>query len=202
MTIETKNVVLGVVAGAAAVVSGAAAASAADAGAVDDWSGLYVGGSVGYISGDTPAGNDADGSYDVTSGVIGLFGGYNHQFDNFVIGGEINWFGPYTAQNGDDIAYTVTSTMDARLRLGVDMGGVLFYGFGGITVANLNSQYYSRDYALFGSNFGLGAEMKVLEDLSIGLEGAMRNVQQYDNSGWDYTEGETYSVTLRASYHF
>ena len=121
MTIETKNVVLGVVAGAAAVVSGAAAASAADTAAVDDWSGFYVGGSVNYDSGETTY---WDRDYGDDSMGVGAFMGFNHQIDSIVLGAEVAYnkstLVDYTSYN-----YSIDSALDFKAKVGYDLNGFL-----------------------------------------------------------------------------
>jgi outer membrane immunogenic protein len=208
MTIETKNVVLGVVAGAAAVVSGAAAASAADAGAVDDWSGFYVGGSVGYLDGSTPW-QYGDSDYDMSGMNFGVHVGFNHQFDSLVVGVEAAYSSGATTSNDDGsyAGYGIGEVLDLKARAGIDMNGLLLYVTGGASSAKSNGYYNSTQYAVYGVNYGVGAEMKVTDSISIGAELLGRTLTgDYDYSdhseAFDDQNQSHWQGMLRASYYF
>ena len=92
---DKKDVAVAGLTAAVAAVAGAQAATAADVIApepnVHDWSGVYIGGGVGYIfGGDFPNHNSED--YDLEKDFIfGGFIGVNHQFteSGFVAGAEL-----------------------------------------------------------------------------------------------------------------
>ena len=72
-------------------------------------------------------------------------------------------------------------------------------GISGIETTSGSSNYH---YDQFGVNYGIGAEMKVTEQLSIGLEGLARTVGNvYGDNGEDSSTTH-YQGMLRASFHF
>lgn len=70
---------------------------------VNDWSGFYIGGHVGYgeanYEGCIECTDGSDildaGELDLSGVAGGIHGGFNHQFDSFVIGieGDLTWTG-------------------------------------------------------------------------------------------------------------
>lgn len=208
MTIETKNVVLGVVAGAAAVASGAAAASAADvAPMVDDWSGFYAGASVGYGFGESGV---WDTDYDISGGVVGgVHVGFNYQTGSgIILGVEAAYsIGSRQLDYDDDqnYDYSISPIFDLKARVGYALDSFMIYGFGGFSSMPFNHGY-NTEYQNYGFNLGLGAEMMVTDNISLGAEYIYRKTtDSYDydrpsyNAGTDTTLNE---FVLRASYHF
>lgn len=213
MTIETKNVVLGVVAGAAAVVSGAAAASAADAGAVDDWSGFYVGGSLGYtVAGETSYWDNNGGDpYEIDGGFVGgIHAGFNHQMDSgLVLGMEaaLSEGGRRAEPAGEDYDYNISPIFDVKARVGFAFDDILAYGFAGFSSMPQESSYsdYGGAYQNYGYNLGLGAEMMVTDNVSIGAEYIYRATTdhyEFDSSSYQDTATSLSEFVVRASYHF
>lgn len=50
-----------------------------------DWTGFYAGGQLGY------ADIDGTGAADGSGGTYGVHGGYNYDFGQFVLGGEVDY---------------------------------------------------------------------------------------------------------------
>jgi outer membrane immunogenic protein len=146
-----------------------------------DWSGVHVGVFAGgtYMEGhyDTTefcsvALPVACGGYDPEMSGIGLHGGflvgYNHQFDNAVIGVEADWaFGGEIGSNEEPAEMTYMdfdSIATLRARAGMAFDNTLIYATAG--VALIDSRFYSTD-APMGS--GLEVEdSKWLTGLAIG----------------------------------
>lgn len=126
--------------------------------AAHDWSGAYVGGSLGFGTGTVDwtgdfydAGTDAflfgtDGSFDISGWTVGVQAGANVQLDMFVLGveGDISWAN--IAGEGAEIdpqnapfASVPSSQLDwlgtLRGRAGVAVDQVLLYGTAGFAFA-------------------------------------------------------------------
>lgn len=133
----------------------------------DLWTGFYAGvhGGAGLVN--MPAGNDRDV-------LAGIQGGYNYQFGNFVVGGELE--GSYN--NGLQHRLTSTGALEqtwtgtAKARAGVAVDNFLLFGTVGVASARLNSQgaVTSPDRWATGLAFGGGVEMALTEHLSGKLE--------------------------------
>ncbi|MDB5542805.1 MAG: porin family protein [Devosia sp.] len=165
--------------------------------AAHDWSGVYVGASVGFGTGtvdwtgdffdditDAPGGS-LDGSFDVSGWTAGVQAGANVQFDMFVLGveGDINWAN--ITGEGENIGpgpdFTVPSaTIDwigsLRGRAGVAIDQVLLYGTAGFAFAGGEFGITNLDFAgddqtgdinATGWTAGFGAEVALDENLSI-----------------------------------
>ncbi|NIZ08257.1 outer membrane protein [Pseudooceanicola sp. HF7] len=148
-----------------------------------DWTGGYVGLNMGY--GDLSAGSaSSDGL------VYGIQGGYDHDFGNFVLGGELEYQGnDISSSNG----LSLDNTMRAKLRAGYDAGPALIYGVVGAVNADSN---VGSDT---GYTVGLGAEYMVTDTVSVGAEYLYDDISDFNDSGTDYT-GNT--VTARVNYRF
>jgi outer membrane immunogenic protein len=201
MTIETKNVVLGVVAGAAAVVSGAAAASAADAGAVDDWSGFYVGGSVGMLGGYAPF-LDGEGYELSNDATLGGFVGYNVDMGSWVLGAEVAYQGSTDFDYSTD--YQINKIADLKIRAGLKLSeNMLAYGFGGLSGGDATNYDASEDYSFWGANFGVGIDFMVIDRVTVGAEITGRYLEAYDwSADGNQSSGLTTQASLRAAFHF
>ncbi|WP_119391531.1 outer membrane protein [Taklimakanibacter lacteus] len=152
--------------------------------AVYDWSGPYIGGSIGYIQGNfdvdaTPFGgptweDEPDGIY------LGGLVGFNYQMDNLVLGleADIGWtdandktdlvgFEPLASD--DDIDYLAT----LRARIGWAMDNILIFATGGVgllgTDLQLNNEANPTDTENdhFGYVLGGGLEWGATENISV-----------------------------------
>ena len=118
-----------------------------------DWTGGYVGGSLGYGDWDLGATN-ADG------GNLGAFAGYDYDFGSYVLGGEVQYLG-----NDVDLGGTsLDGVTRVKARAGYDAGPALLYataGYGhGETAAGSSDGYvagFGMDYK-FDNGVAVGAE--------------------------------------------
>lgn len=161
-----KTLLLGsaaaVIAGTSAAVAGNPVEAPADPVIVEpvapvavsgDWTGGYVGGSIGYGNWDLGAANGDGGN-------LGAFAGYDYDFGSFVLGGEVQYLG-----NDVDIGGTsLDGVTRVKARAGYDAGPALLYGVAGYgnadTSAGSSDGYvagFGMDYAL-GNGVTLGAE--------------------------------------------
>lgn len=160
-----------------------------------DWSGFYVGGSVGFGMGTVDWTGEAflggvvvdedTGSFDIDGWTVGLQAGANAQFDMFVLGveGDIAWAnisgeGPPIDPGPD--ATVPSGSIDwigtLRGRAGIAVDQVLVYGTAGLAIAggeigltNLDGLGDDRtaDISATGWTAGFGAEVALDENLSI-----------------------------------
>ncbi|WP_439122510.1 outer membrane protein [Marivita sp.] len=148
-----------------------------------DWTGAYGGLSFGNLSA------DAD-SFEDSEGVYGVFGGYDYDFGQFVVGGELDY------QSGEDIqlgGIEVDDVLRAKVRGGYDLGRTLVYGTVGAAQLNTN---IGDDTGIVG---GLGVEYKVTEQFTVGGEYLAHRFDDFDDTGVD-VEADT--VSIRGSFRF
>lgn len=148
------------------------------------WTGIYVGGSVGYGWGDVSNTFDIDkGAPDKQSDspdsfLYGGFAGFNIQTGNFVFGGEVGLNGTdFDATTFDD---TVKNHIDRYFtavgRLGYAYGDWLFYGFGGAAWAKVktaelqDSGIHTDEASHMGWTAGAGIERAFSDRFSVRLE--------------------------------
>ncbi len=148
-----------------------------------DWSGPYVGLSFGNLN--TQTGNTWD-----NGGVYGIYGGYDYDFGNVVVGGELDF------QAGADYSIAgvkVDNISRLKGRLGYDAGRTLIYGTAG--VARIDSSLGDAT----GPVGGVGLEYKVNDTFTVGGEALSHRFEDIGGSGVD-VDGQTYS--LRATFRF
>ena len=148
-----------------------------------DWTGGYAGLSIGQLSA------DADDLEDDET-VYGLHGGYDYDFGQFVVGGELDW------QTGDNIALgavDVDNVLRAKLRGGYDLGRTLIYGTVG--AAQLSTDI-GDDTGIVG---GLGVEYMVTDQFSVGGEFLAHRFEDFDDTDLDI---DANTVSLRGSFRF
>lgn len=152
-----------------------------------DWNGAYVGGTIGYgFENQTEVrASDAAGQFskrymkddDGING--GVFGGYNYQMGNVVVGGEADveltdakgereTFGGGAITSSDQ---TVQGSL--RARAGYSMGPALVYGTGGLAISD--AEYKAADAsgagiddsAKFGYTVGGGVDVKATDNVFV-----------------------------------
>jgi hypothetical protein len=111
-------------------VLGAAEVASAQAGSVRNWSGLYIGASGSYLSAETEYTNPATPRQEFSGAMLGAQLGYNFQFNQIVVGAEVDWSrGNLDAfiRDGNYLTYSGNVDMYAslRLRAGVAIGNFL-----------------------------------------------------------------------------
>ncbi|QPM89059.1 outer membrane protein [Pseudooceanicola algae] len=141
-----------------------------------DWTGFYGGASLGY--GDLDKGSFSDDSM-----VYGLHAGYDHDFGDFVLGGEAEYQARDMWENG------AADSTRLKARLGYDLGSTLVYGVAGGSM--VDDQW--------GYNVGFGAEHMLNANWSVGAEYLYENISDFDDSPSDLT-GNT--VAARVNYRF
>lgn len=178
-----------------------------------NWSGIYVGGQLGYgfgsadyVDSDEP---EYDYDHDPDGFIGGLYAGYNYQFANgIVLGGEADvvWSNleDSTFAPGDD-SYSATTEIDwmgaARVRLGYAVGRFLPYLAGGVAFGhydfeelNLGDFYGDHDDGLIGWTIGLGGEYAVTDNWII--RGEYRYTDFDEENFISNVSGEEYDVDI------
>jgi outer membrane immunogenic protein len=163
-------------------------------GSAFDWSGIYVGGTVGAFSGemtesdimmdDTPIPFEPL-TFDLDALALGVVAGANMQMGNLVLGVEAdyNWVNAEAvadrSQTGDAFIVSVNLKHLAtlRARAGFAYENILFYATGGVAVAeaegNVSDIYergtysYSDSQTFLGWVAGAGVEVAVTEQISL-----------------------------------
>ena len=153
-----------------------------------DWTGFYVGGSVG-------SGTMSDSSSDYDYDHLGLQAGYLRDFGTTVLGGELAYAkGDFDTPPGSDFSST-------RLKLigGLGSGSVLPYLFAGLSNIEINNPGSSfSDTAMIyglGARFALGQSQRHV----IGLEYLVETKDNFDGTGEDI---DTSEFSLRYDFRF
>lgn len=154
-----------------------------------DWTGGYIGGTLGYSWLSTNFFGDSDGIN------YGAFAGYMHQMNNVVLGveGEYRMFGAGAGGPNFDI----NSVIRLKGRLGVAQDNMLFYVTGGAAYASATGGFTDwNDWGYFG---GVGAEFALGNNWTAGVEGTYTSFSDFDNTGVDINAT---AVNARLSYRF
>ncbi len=149
-----------------------------------DWTGGYVGLSLGNL--DVDGSGTADGD-DVS---YGIHGGYDYDFGQFVLGGEFELDSTDVDLGG---AATVDSVARLKLRGGYDAGRTLIYVTAGI--AELDSSLGSET----GGFGGVGVAYQVNDQFYVGGEILEHRFSNINGSGVD---ADATSVSLRGGIRF
>ena len=209
--LRNKNELLVGVASAAALISTASAASAADALAADDWSGFYIGVSAGSFFGDMPVIGDASsaavgGSYQLNSASItpGGFAGFNVESNNLVWGAELAVQGSTSSavKAGKSTSYTINNTIDAKAKLGYDLGQLKPYAFIGASSQSGTGGDSHITYSAYGLNYGAGIDFKATSNVIIGVEFIGRSMVGHNGIIGGDASTQNQEISLRASYLF
>lgn len=147
-----------------------------------DWTGGYAGVGLGYSKAKT--------SPDVGSGSSGigsLYGGYNKQFGNFVVGGEVG----LNKAHSNYGTGTLKTSYDAKLRGGYATGKTLIYG--ALGAAHADSVHG------VGKMVGLGVDYKLTDKVVVGGEA---DYTAYKNGVASGTDLKNTTVQARVSFLF
>ncbi|WP_042251260.1 outer membrane protein [Paracoccus sp. PAMC 22219] len=152
---------------------------------VSDWSGFYAG--LQYGQGDADVSFDGDSVSDDFD-AYGLHAGYNRDFGQFVLGGELD----YNRIDLDDAGEG--DLVRLRGRAGYDLGRFLPYV--SLGAAHIDAD----DLSETAFTYGIGADFKVTERVTVGAEYTRQDFDDVaDLSGVDL---DTDMVQLRASFRF
>lgn len=153
--------------------------------ASSDWSGFYAGVFGGYAAG-TATAESALGTTEIdgSGGLLGVTLGGNAQFDGFVLGleGDIAWAGiegdaACTGAPGYTCGGTVDWMGSLRARAGIAVDQVLLYATAGAALAGVTATVtpvgaFTGEFSdtFIGWTAGVGAEVKVTDDISVKAE--------------------------------
>ena len=157
-----------------------------------DWTGFYAGGQLGFGRLDSDAIEDDD---DPTGLLYGVHAGYNYDFGNIVLGGELDF--DLTNIEIDTPASEVDSVARAKAKLGYDAGAFMPYLTAGVARVQTTDDL---DGETDGSFAGLGLSYLVTDSLIVG--GEVLRHQFEDFADIDGVDVDATTLTLRASFRF
>lgn len=171
----------------------------ASAASAQDWSGPYIGVSLGQGSGEVgvPATSGSDTLDSDT--IYGLYAGYNLQRDNLVYGAELAF------QSGDikSAAFPdqgIDRLMDLKGRFGYAAGPGLVYGVLGYSTNRAFITGATSDGS--GFSYGVGYDYRINDAFTIGGELLSRQMQNDETVDILELEPDITSFTLRAGMKF
>jgi outer membrane immunogenic protein len=220
-----KRILLGILALTLPVGSAAAADLIIDEpaleAAVGGWEGAYLGVQTSLVGGTfdddfPPAPLASVGTNDLGGGSLGIYGGWNAQFDNLVLGVDAGFAYALVSGSGENAGDEVMNanldwTAAVRGRAGVVADDALLYVAGGLAAAQANVTISSlpggAEDLLVGWTLGAGAEL-AFDDHWVGR--AEYSYTDYGALGYTITppgdEGEvsfaTHTVSLGIAYRF
>lgn len=154
-----------------------------------DWSGFYVGGSIGYgdLEG-TGLGEDFNGA--VYSG----HAGYNYDLGSYVVGAELE--GTFGDLSDATSGLNFENVLRAKVRAGYDAGVVLPYVTAGYAQATVSAGGVDIDDN--GYFYGIGVDYAVTDSITLGGEVLQHEFNEF-NGGADVS---ALTAGLRVSYNF
>lgn len=183
----------------------ATSAAAADLGPVSDapaetvrdWSGLYLGGGVTYVTGHDDWA--IDGRFDLDDGYMGGgFIGYNYQRDHLVAGVEIS--GALGEVEEEDYpALWYDDIFEIKGRLGYAIGNFLLYVAGGYTHVSVVED--GDSFSMDGYNIGGGYSYAWTDHIFTGTDVSYHEVDGECIHG-QYLEGKFTTIISRIGYRF
>ncbi|KIN61303.1 Outer membrane protein [Sulfitobacter noctilucae] len=121
-----------------------------------DWTGFYTGLQLGYADVDGP--DDLDGD----NGSYGFHAGYDYDFGDWVVGGEVD-YDKTDVELNDGLA-ELESVARLKLKGGYDLGNTLVYATAGYAAAEVSGD--SED----GAFAGVGVSYKISDRYMVGAE--------------------------------
>ena len=154
-----------------------------------DWTGLYVGGNLGWAFGqfDNKAGNNTGLGVDANGIAGGLYTGYNFQVTpNIVVGAEADFSLTDLEKSKSNGGLTLRSKSDwnsnFRGRVGYAFDRYMVYGAGGLAIADLevsgNGDTDSK--TALGWTLGAGGEAAITNNISAKLEYVYQDFGEQD----------------------
>lgn len=182
-----------------------------------DWNGAYVGGHLGWVSGNVdwevvPQPGPAD-SYGIDGWLLGAQAGYNWQVDTFVLGieGDVS-VGDVTSDLAETgfIERQVNWGASLRARAGVSLDTILLYATAGLAALNSTSEIFGTfddTQTHVGWTVGVGAEAMVTDNVSIRAE---YRYSDYGTQSYEFfptpivsdSHITTHSITAGVNFHF
>lgn len=148
-----------------------------------NWTGGYLGLSLGRHEADLGGASAKDDG-------LGIFGGYNHDFGQYVVGGELSF--DRASDQGVDVDLT-----RLKGRLGYDAGNWMPYATLGLARVSVDSAAGSANEN--GFTYGIGADFALTNNFIIGAELSRSTFDNVVNTSADL---DVDSIQLRASYKF
>ena len=121
-----------------------------------DWTGFYTGLQLGYADADGP------GTLDGNDNSYGVHAGYDYDFGDFVLGGELDYDKTDVSLGGG--AASIDSVARLKLKGGYDLGNTLIYATGGVARADTSVGNETGPFA------GIGVAHKVTDRFTVGAE--------------------------------
>lgn len=154
-----------------------------------DWSGFYAGGQLGYGR----AESDAFGE-DGEDFLYGAHAGYNYDFGQFVLGGELDVDG--TNISDSDSGIDLDAVARLKLRAGYDAGQYMPYVVAGAAQAYTGGALDDDDTGAFA---GVGLDYQMSPNLRVGGEILRHQFDDFADSGADI---DATTISGRVSYNF
>ncbi|WP_420014298.1 outer membrane protein [Sulfitobacter sediminis] len=151
-----------------------------------DWTGFYTGLQLGYADVDGDAGLEGD------NGIFGFHAGYDYDFGDFVLGGELDYDQADVDLNGG--VETLDSVARLKLKGGYDLGNTLIYATAGVARADTSLGDETGPFA------GLGITYRVTDRYTIGAEILEHRFE--DVGGTAGADVDATTITLRGSLRF
>jgi outer membrane immunogenic protein len=154
-----------------------------------DWTGLYVGGNLGWAFGqfDNKAGNTTDLGVNANGIGGGLYTGYNYQVTpNVVVGAEADFSLTDLEKSRSNGGVTLTSKSDwnsnIRGRVGLAFDRYLVYGAGGLAIADLEVSGNNDTDAktALGWSLGAGGEAAITNNVTARLDYTYQDFGEQD----------------------
>jgi outer membrane immunogenic protein len=172
------------------------------------WTGLYLGGTLGYGWGTGEAGGDIGAVSFDQSGTIGtIFAGYNWQLGQSVLGIEADFglsdLSASAATSAGQLTTSLNSIGSIRGRAGFLVSpALLVYGTAGLAWANMDFQIagtQSQSETFFGYQVGVGGEVLLTGNVGLRLEYIYTGLpgERVTHPGLDATYDPSFS-TVRA----
>lgn len=148
---------------------------------VVDWSGTYIGASIGGLISSAELDGALDDDLDTSSYDLSAHVGTNAQVGRVIFGGEIDAVSTDAAEQSEVGGGITTKTSidwlaSARLRAGVAVDNVLLYGTGGIAVTSSETEINALGFRAASQELhtgyvvGAGAEMAIVDGVNARIE--------------------------------
>jgi len=142
-----------------------------------DWTGFYVGGSLGYADIDDDAATFGDQFDGLT---YGAYAGYDYDFGSLVVGGELEISGFDVVDNST--ATQIDSVARLKVRAGYDAGVFLPYVTAGVAQLKTSGAPLG-DVDDTGAFYGVGVDYRLTDRIRVGGEVLQHEFDDYAASG-------------------